>query len=319
MMQSDNQHITCGEAETYLALFVEDELGPLRSNLLEKHLGTCESCRVLEEELAAERLWILENSIHSPPLGTGFAAKVCGRIREEALPGTSLAARLRRASGWTGLAAAGILLALLAFGFLNTREIRIPDGELALEIMTEAGGASSAAGAAPVPAGSTLVSLVSGNTPRGNHAEPSPFCSPDSPEGYIICDPIDDPAPTLPDPASLAGIEKDSNTEFISFSSEVSPAIKPIKTLSAGFSQLDMGQLFGLFARRYEKVTMPAAKPHSLDDPCLDDLNDDGKVDGGDVAYGCLLLLESKPSAPGGDPDKETEATPDCENREPCV
>ena len=319
MTQPDNQNITCGEAETYLALFVEDELGPLRSDLLEKHLGTCESCRLLEDELAAERLWILENSIHSPPLGTDFAAKVCGRIREEALPGTSLAARLRRASGWTGLAAAGILLALLAFGFLNTREIRSPEGELALDIMTGAGEASSATAAAPGPASSTLVSLVSGNTHQGNHAEPSPFCSPDSPAGYIICDPIDDPAPALPDPAPLAGTEKDSDTEFISFSPEVSPAIKPIKTLSAGFNQLDMGQLFGLFARRYEKVTMPVAKPHSLDDPCLDDLNDDGKVDGGDVAYGCLLLLESKPSAPGGDPDKEAEATPDCENREPCV
>ena len=318
-MQADNQNITCGEAETYLSLFVEDELDALRSVQLERHLGTCESCRLLEAELSAEQLWILENAIHSPSLGTDFGAKVCGRIREEARPGTSLAARLRRAPGWTGLAAAGILLALLAAGFFNHREIRSPEGELALKIMTRTGGASSAAGENPVPTGSTLVSLVSDNNPRGNHAEPPPFCSPDSPEGYIICDPIDDPAPVLPDPSSLAGSEKDSNTEFVSFSPEVSPAIKPIKTLSAGFNQLDMGQLFGLFARRYEKVTMPVAKPHSLDDPCLDDLNDDGKVDGGDVAYGCLLLLESKPSAPGGDPDKEAEATPDCENREPCV
>ena len=78
MTQPDNQNITCGEAETYLALFVEDELGPLRSDLLEKHLGTCESCRLLEDELAAERLWILENSIHSPPLGTDFEIFICG-------------------------------------------------------------------------------------------------------------------------------------------------------------------------------------------------------------------------------------------------
>ena len=81
----------------------------------------------------------------------------------------------------------------------------------------------------------------------------------------------------------------------------------------------DMGQLFGLFARRYEKVKTPVARPVSMDDPCLDDLNDDGKVDGGDIAYGCLLLLESKPSAPCSDRDDETEETPDCDNREPCV
>ncbi|MEC9351878.1 MAG: zf-HC2 domain-containing protein [Planctomycetota bacterium] len=318
-MMQDNQYISCGEAETYLSLFVEDELDVLRSVQLEKHLGTCESCRLLEEELSAERLWILENAIHSPALGADFGAKISDRIREEARPGRSLAARLRRAPGWPGLAAAGILLALLAAGFFNRREMRSPEGELALEIMAGAGEASSATGTSPAPAGSSLVSLVSGKKSLGRHAEPPPFCSPDSPEGYVICDPIDDPASTLPDPASLAGSEKDSNTEFVSFSPEVSPALKPIKTLSAGFNQLDMGQLFGLFARRYEKVTTPVAKPHSLDDPCLDDLNDDGKVDGGDVAYGCLLLLESKPTAPSSDPDKETEDTPDCDNREPCV
>ncbi len=318
-MQRNHQHITCTEAETYLSFYVEDELGPLRSDLLEKHLGTCESCRLLEEELSSERLWILENSIHSPSLGTGFAAKVCEKIHEETVPGTSLAARLRRASGWSGLAAAGILLALLASGFFSQREIRSPGGRLALEIMAETSETPSAAGATPAATGSTLASLVAVNNPRGNHTESGPFCSPDSPEGFIICDPIDDPAPTLPDPASLTGTEKDTNTEFVSFSPEVSPAIKPIKNLSAGFNQLDIGQLFGLFARRYQKVTTPAVKPISLDDPCLDDLNDDGKVDGGDVAYGCLLLLESKPSAPCSDPDKETEAAPDCENREPCV
>ena len=122
-MQADNQNITCGEAETYLSFFVEGELDALRSVQLERHLGTCESCRLLEAELSAEQLWILENAIHSPSLGTDFGAKVCGRIREEARPGTSLAARLRRPPGWTGLAAAGILLALLATGFFNRREL----------------------------------------------------------------------------------------------------------------------------------------------------------------------------------------------------
>ena len=39
MMQQDNLHITCTEAENYLSLFVEDELDPSRSGLLERHLG----------------------------------------------------------------------------------------------------------------------------------------------------------------------------------------------------------------------------------------------------------------------------------------
>ena len=319
MMQQDNLHITCTEAENYLFLFVEDELDPSCSGLLEQHLETCESCRQLEEELSSERRWILENSIHSPSLGTAFSAKVCKKIREEAVPGTSLAERLRKASGWSGLAAAGILLALLASGFFSGGEIANPDRELALEIMAGEGLAASAAGGARGPAGSTLVSLLARNDQQAEPGEAGTFCSPDSPEGFIICDPIDDPSSTLPEPGSLAGTGKDDNAELVAFSPEVSPAIQPIKTLSAGFNQLDMGQLFGLFARRYEKVTTPALKPISLDDPCLDDLNDDGKVDGGDVAYGCLLLLESKPSAPCSDPDQEKEETPDCENREPCV
>ena len=287
-MQQDNLHITCTEAENYLSLFVEDELDPSCSGLLEQHLETCESCRQLEEELSSERLWILENSIHSPSLGTAFSAKVCKKIREEAVPGTSLAERLRKASGWSGLAAAGILLALLASGFFSGGEMPNPDRELALEIMAGESLAATAAGRAPGPADSTLVSLLARNDQQA-------------------------------EPGSLAGTGKDDNAELVAFSPEVSPAIQPIKTLSAGFNQLDMGQLFGLFARRYEKVTTPALKPISLDDPCLDDLNDDGKVDGGDVAYGCLLLLESKPSAPCSDPDQEKEETPDCENRAPCV
>ena len=52
MMQQDNLHITCTEAENYLFLFVEDELDPSCSGLLEQHLETCESCRQLEEELS---------------------------------------------------------------------------------------------------------------------------------------------------------------------------------------------------------------------------------------------------------------------------
>ena len=66
-------------------------------------------------------------------------------------------------------------------------------------------------------------------------------------------------------------------------------------------------------------MKMPLAKPVNREDPCLDDLNDDGKVDGGDVAYGCLLLLEAKPVAPYSDSEDESGETPDCDNREPCV
>lgn len=322
-MRPDNQPITCCEAETYLSLFVEDELDPLRSNLLESHLGTCDSCRLLREELSSERLWILENSIHSPSLGADFASKICGKIREEDLPGFSLKTRLRKAAGWgagwAGMAAAGILLALLSFGFFANRKAPEPEGSVASVTIAGARERFSAIEEAPGTAGSTLVSLVSNSGPEVDRTDHSSFCSPESPEGYILCTPVDAPASTLPDPSSLAGSGNNPNVEFVAFPPEVSPAIKPIKVLSAGLNQLDLGQLFGLFARRYEKVITTVAKPISLDDPCLDDLNDDGKVDGGDVAYGCLLLLESKPTAPGSDPDDETEETPDCDNREPCV
>lgn len=322
-MRPDNHPITCREAETYLSLFVEDELDPLRSNLLEGHMGTCESCRALREELAAERLWILENAVRSPVLGADFASKICEKIRRQDLPGISLRDRLRKAAGWSGLAAAGILLALLTSGFFGDRKVAGPQAGLASATGTGVSRGASASRETPsavsATTGSTLVSLVSNGGPQANHTGLLPFCSPSSPEGYALCDPIDAPASTLPEPSTPAGSEKKTNVEVVALIPEVSSTVEPIKSLSAGFNQLDMGQLFGLFARRYEKVKTPVARPVSMDDPCLDDLNDDGKVDGGDIAYGCLLLLESKPSAPCSDRDDETEETPDCDNREPCV
>ena len=130
--------------------------------------------------------------------------------------------------------------------------------------------------------------------------------------------PIGKSSVTLSEPAVRIGSEKNAGLKLTATASEVSTAREPITTLTAGLNQLDMGKLFGLFARRYEKARLPAAKPIDPDDPCLDDLNDDGKVDGGDVAYGCLLLLEAKPSAPERNSTKSGEA-PDCDNRDPCV
>ena len=112
-MRSDTPPTTinCQEAEAYLSLSVEDELDHLRSACLDEHLAGCESCRTLEAELTAERLWILENSVHSPALSAGFASKVCGEIRREGLHRSSFTKWLRRTGRWSGLAAAGILLA----------------------------------------------------------------------------------------------------------------------------------------------------------------------------------------------------------------
>lgn len=329
--------MSCPEAEAYLSLSVENELDHLRSAHLDEHLTGCESCRTLEAELTAERLWILENSVQAPALSASFASKVCGEIRRESLHRSPFTRWLRKAGQWSGIAAAGVLLALVTFGFFDDGASPEPGTDLAAG--NAAGSAASERGSergfgrgtdstlnAP---GATLVSFTTADGPNTSTggletAHQLPSCSPDSPEGYAICSPAEAPASTLPASTALSSSEKDLGAELVAIASEVSPAPEPINTLSASFNRLaagrlDVGQLFGLFARRYENMKMPLAKPVNREDPCLDDLNDDGKVDGGDVAYGCLLLLEAKPVAPYSDSEDESGETPDCDNREPCV
>lgn len=332
-MRSDDTPMSCPEAEAYLSLSVENELDHLRSVHLDEHLTGCESCRTLEAELTAERLWILENSVQAPALSASFASKVCGEIRRESLHRSPFTRWLRKAGQWSGIAAAGVLLALVTFGFFDDGASPEPGTDLAAG--NAAGSAASERGFgrgtdstlnAP---GATLVSFTTADGPNTSTggletAHQLPSCSPDSPEGYAICSPAEAPASTLPASTALSSSEKDLGAELVAIASEVSPAPEPINTLSASFNRLaagrlDVGQLFGLFARRYENMKMPLAKPVNREDPCLDDLNDDGKVDGGDVAYGCLLLLEAKPVAPYSDSEDESGETPDCDNREPCV
>ena len=282
-MQPDHTLISCREAEAYLHLFVEAELDQLRSVRLEDHLTACDSCRALKAELDSEQLWLIENAVHSPTLSANFASKVSAEIRREGLHRSTFSTWLRKAGPWPGLAAAGILLALLVFTGRDNLETGGPAVDLA-----------AADDVSPV-----VPAVIAANSTEA----PSP---------------VGKSSVTLSEPAVQIGSEKNPSLKLTATASEVSTAREPITTLTAGLNQLDMGKLFGLFARRYEKARLPTAKPIDPDDRCLDDLNDDGKVDGGDVAYGCLLLLEAKPSAPERDSTKSAEA-PDCDNRDPCV
>ena len=285
-MQPDQPLISCREAEAYLHLFVEAELDQLRSVQLEDHLTACDSCRVLKAELDSEQLWLIENAVRSPTLSENFASKVSAEIRREGLHRSTFSIWIRKAGPWPGLAAAGILLALLVFAGRDSRDIR---GGPAVDLAAADGGPPVA------PAIIPAADFTEAPSPIG---ESSPV--------------------TLSEPVVRIGSEKNPELKLTPTASEVSTAPEPITTLTAGLNQLDMGKLFGLFARRYEKARLPTAKLIDPDDPCLDDLNDDGKVDGGDVAHGCLLLLEAKPSAPERDSTKSAEA-PDCDNRDPCV
>ncbi len=287
-MQPDHTLISCREAEAYLHLFVEAELDQLRSVRLEDHLTACDSCRALKTELDSEQLWLIENAVHSPTLSANFASKVSSEIRREGLHRSTFSTWLRKAGSWPGLAAAGILLALLVFTGRDNIETGGPAVDLA-----------AADGAPPV-----VPAVIAAHSTEA----PSPVG-----KSSVALSEV-----ALSEPAVGIGSEKNPDLKLTATASEVSTAREPITTLTAGLNQLDMGKLFGLFARRYEKARLPTAKPIDPDDPCLDDLNDDGKVDGGDVAYGCLLLLEAKPSAPERDSTKSAEA-PDCDNRDPCV
>jgi hypothetical protein len=94
-----------------LPLYAEGEIDPIRARLVQAHLESCGACRAERGALAAERLWLLEQMVESPPLSTRLRKKVIDRIRQR-----ERAARARRR--WTFLVRASGLAsaAALAIG-----------------------------------------------------------------------------------------------------------------------------------------------------------------------------------------------------------
>lgn len=74
--------MNCADARGLLHRHVEGELGPIHTNLLDRHLSLCPACREERDELEKERLWILECALNAPELSESFTKKVVSRIRD---------------------------------------------------------------------------------------------------------------------------------------------------------------------------------------------------------------------------------------------
>jgi hypothetical protein len=71
----------CADARRLLHRYIEDELGPIHTQLLDRHISQCPACREERDELERERLWLLESALGAPELSESFAEKVVSRIR----------------------------------------------------------------------------------------------------------------------------------------------------------------------------------------------------------------------------------------------
>lgn len=104
----------CEKISPILHRYVEGELDPIRSRVVESHIGWCPACLEEKEKLDLERLWLVENTYAGPALSARLIDKVMAPVAREA----AARARARRWRWLAGTCAAACLLALvLGYGY----------------------------------------------------------------------------------------------------------------------------------------------------------------------------------------------------------
>lgn len=74
---------TCSQTIASLHQYVEAELDPFRSELVQRHLAECVNCLQEKERLEWEKIAFIESAMEAPTLSPRFAAKVMDSVRKE--------------------------------------------------------------------------------------------------------------------------------------------------------------------------------------------------------------------------------------------
>lgn len=342
----------CEKTAPLLHRYVEGELDPIRSHMVERHLATCPACLFEKEQLDLERLWLVERALEGPVLSTRFVDKVMEPVRREA------AAR----SGfrwWRGRAAsvAAACLFALTLGYLSGSwssgswwppsgsDMSDESSSIAREAgLLEAGPApvrvSSAEGLRSGPerlrldrsrrrVSPTTFHFVYDEThpiERGFRVGQANATFPDFGPRHVFCLPDrpehDEQSSCELSPSVIAASEEPARMVFPSGRDGV--IVRRARIFRVTLTSPPVGHSFqfrfrdtlGIALRLRNSESDRTAHPSASSvDPCLPDPNADGKTDSGDIAYGLQVLYGAQP------PDLYDEdlATLDPECDGPCL
>ena len=313
--------LACSEVAEWLDAWVEGELNVVQRTAVETHLGDCADCSEEVAELQRERLWILSNAllsdgeVESGDLPADFAASITQAIREEELVDSDLsddsepthddashqAAQIEHSAASSSrrslLAIASPFLsgiaAVLVLSFLllapeptgTPRQLASPSESA---VLAEKGTEPDAAERRLAMAAVSLE--VVGHADAGVHEE----------DGVVrACFLTSTPAR-----APREFFDKESG--------EYCPAIDQVTTVAVPALPLspagDDEQLGTPARSRAAKLRSSPGVVHHVtstilqrpglgenDEPCVEDLNADGRTDVRDVAIGYQLLMHSGP------------------------
>jgi len=305
----------CDEVAAALDRFVEGELDSTHGLRVESHLAECDACRDLVDEMRAERLWILERAVQAPQLPESFAARVTEKLRAE-LAGeqhdagqdgdaeqdgadrreperisTIILSNLRP---WTSAAAALIAISAVAFWLPRLADgptvahrstVRSPSASLS-EL------AVSPALAATAPGTITAFALPLNETSHTEAAFPRTCSAATSIDTY--CPAIDEP-----DVTTLVAVTMETPTAPVHATASTPERSGRVRRALFRSSR-NLGAMYSLASRVVPNGAPEAprhaaygAPPYPGEEPCAEDLNDDGQTDVADVALGLYVIWNS--------------------------
>lgn len=259
--------LDCDSTSELLHADVEDELSGALRAAVGAHLASCAKCRRARLALEDDRLSFLEAAVASPELPLGFAGRITRRLhREESARRT----RLRRRWAISGLAAAGLIAALISP--LLRREMAV----------------------APVASSEAAPGLPSSSAERASPAR-EPLARPSrlgAPLVGGVPGALDEALRTIElSPTLVATVSTPSPRLAAATRGEARGAVV------RSWSQV-LGMAADLSERRRSGAREPSPRAARRDDPCRPDPNGNGQMDIEDLAYSCQLLVHGQPPAP---------------------
>lgn len=329
----------CERVALILHRYVEGELDPIRTHVVESHIAVCGACLAEKEALDLERLWLVEAAFEGPVLSTRLVGKIMTPVRREADAKS-------RSRLWRRLAvsAAACLLAAIAG---DSSSAWLPDAGTSTPIAAIERSPAGASGSIVFESGEAVrvpdlqTHLSPGERRRldGSHGRAVRLASltfdddgrPVERSGFrvgrthpVFVDFVPPGVSALPLREDLSGNREEAFCEGSNPLGEVDLTARQAGRTRIVRVKLISGHARTTFQFRFRDTLGIALRlrgsadrggadhPPVVDlDPCLPDPNADGKTDSGDIAYGLQVLYGAQ--TPDNYDDAAMAPDPECE------
>ncbi len=321
----------CQRIVPTLHRYVEGELDPIHSRLVEKHIALCPACFNEKERLDLERLWLAEAVFEGPALSARLVEKVMKTVRREAAS-RSRSRWLRRLA----LSGAAACVAVALVGYATTSWWRVPStefdphggsavraGDLAewdsedravRPVRLVADGVVRSGGRLPSPRRFQVIIKEIRPIQRGgfqvgqvnprfvNFGLQNTSCLPQAQEEWACyrggtISPLDPPGEAAISLGPARGKVRDGRGGRRAPQQRVYRVVLH-STQVGGLAQFRFRDTLGIALRLRDMTAVRTVNRERVDagsEPCLPDPNADGKMDIEDIAYGLQVLYGAQP------------------------